>query len=76
MRLSLYIGLVAVFWALSILILQAGKKQNPFANFSSPPSAPEAQEQIKQAFLHAWTGYSKYAWGKDELCSLTKVINT
>ncbi|KAJ2955701.1 hypothetical protein NQZ79_g8329 [Umbelopsis isabellina] len=26
---------------------------------------------VKEAFLHAWNGYSKYAWGHDELLSVT-----
>lgn len=26
---------------------------------------------VKDAFLHAWNGYSKYAWGHDELLSVT-----
>src|SRR5579871_5797601 len=25
------------------------------------------KESIKQGFLHAWKGYSKYAWGADEV---------
>lgn len=29
-------------------------------------------EQVKQEFLHAWSGYKQYAWGHDELKPLTK----
>src|SRR6266480_1731215 len=29
------------------------------------------KESIKQGFLHAWNGYVKYAWGKDELLPLS-----
>eukprot|EP00929_Paragymnodinium_shiwhaense_P118299 TRINITY_DN90237_c0_g1_i1.p1 TRINITY_DN90237_c0_g1~~TRINITY_DN90237_c0_g1_i1.p1 ORF type:complete len:874 (+),score=114.23 TRINITY_DN90237_c0_g1_i1:164-2785(+) len=32
---------------------------------------PVAQD-VKKAFLHAWHGYKKYAWGLDELQPLTK----
>jgi hypothetical protein len=28
--------------------------------------------QVKQEFLHAWTGYKTYAWGHDELKPLSK----
>jgi len=33
--------------------------------------APRAEE-VRQAFLHAWRGYRKYAWGRDELQPLSK----
>jgi mannosyl-oligosaccharide alpha-1,2-mannosidase len=29
-------------------------------------------EEVRDAFLHAWRGYRKYAWGKDELQPLSK----
>ncbi|HMQ02458.1 MAG TPA: glycoside hydrolase family 47 protein [Pyrinomonadaceae bacterium] len=29
-------------------------------------------EQVKAEFLHAWNGYKKYAWGKDDLKPLSK----
>jgi len=25
------------------------------------------REKVKEAMLHAWTSYEKYAWGQDEL---------
>src|SRR5262245_15760881 len=28
--------------------------------------------QVKAEFLHAWNGYKKYAWGKDDLKPLSK----
>lgn len=29
-------------------------------------------EQVKSEFMHAWNGYKKYAWGKDDLKPLSK----
>lgn len=31
-------------------------------------------EKVKQAFLHAWNAYKKYAWGKDQLKPLSKTF--
>ena len=30
------------------------------------------RDAIKAAMQHSWRGYEKYAWGKDELCPVTK----
>ncbi len=36
------------------------------------PAEPAAvAEQVRQEFLHAWTGYRKHAWGHDELRPLS-----
>lgn len=32
----------------------------------------ERQKKVTEAFLHAWKGYKKHAWGKDELRPLSK----
>ncbi|RUP35947.1 glycoside hydrolase [Jimgerdemannia flammicorona] len=32
----------------------------------------ERQAAIREAFLHAWNGYSEYAWGADELLPISK----
>ena len=32
----------------------------------------ERQEAVVNAFKHAWMGYTKYAWGSDELLPITK----
>src|SRR5438876_11987333 len=43
-----------------------------------PPAAeqrinkPEMAMQVKAEFLHAWSGYKKYAWGHDDLKPLSK----
>ncbi|EXJ95456.1 mannosyl-oligosaccharide alpha-1,2-mannosidase [Capronia coronata CBS 617.96] len=29
------------------------------------------QEAVKEAFVHAWNGYKKYAWGRDEVAPLS-----
>lgn len=31
------------------------------------PISSERREKVKQAMLHAWTSYERYAWGQDEL---------
>ena len=27
----------------------------------------ERRQKVKEAMIHAWSSYEKYAWGKDEL---------
>jgi mannosyl-oligosaccharide alpha-1,2-mannosidase len=31
----------------------------------------QRRESVKNGFLHAWRGYTKYAWGYDELCPVS-----
>ena len=33
------------------------------------------RQQVRQAFLHAWTGYDHYAWGHDEIRPVTNETN-
>lgn len=33
---------------------------------------PKLADQVKSEFLHTWNGYTKYAWGQDELRPLSK----
>lgn len=40
--------------------------------FSNDTLARERREDIRDAMKHAWSGYRKYAWGKDELKPLKK----
>src|SRR3954462_6122391 len=45
--------------------------------FAQSPAAPkptdaETAARVRQEFLFAWSSYKKYAWGHDELKSLTK----
>ena len=37
-----------------------------------PPGDPAAARRVKAEFLHAWTGYRRYAWGHDELRPLSR----
>ncbi|HXY68225.1 MAG TPA: glycoside hydrolase family 47 protein [Gemmatimonadales bacterium] len=54
-------------WAAAVLAL---------AVLAPPSRAQEAPGQeaaaIREAFLHAWTGYERYAWGHDELLPLSR----
>ncbi|GMI97539.1 ALPHA-MANNOSIDASE IB, alpha-mannosidase 1 [Hibiscus trionum] len=36
------------------------------------PVSIERRQKVKDAMLHAWSSYEKYAWGKDELQPQTK----
>lgn len=31
------------------------------------PIDAERREKVKEAMIHAWSSYEKYAWGQDEL---------
>jgi ER degradation enhancer, mannosidase alpha-like 2 len=35
--------------------------------------AAPAAEQVRAAFLHAWRGYRRYAWGHDDLAPLSRL---
>jgi len=56
----------------------AGPPEERAQTASSPavrraaPGNPQAAEQVRQEFLHAWNGYKQYAWGHDELKPLSK----
>jgi mannosidase alpha-like ER degradation enhancer 2 len=65
-----------------LLLAFAGAAQDkPSLPQSAPPTAPapwtdqqksEMAARVRADFLHAWSGYKQYAWGHDELKSLTK----
>ena len=74
MRLSMYVIIVAVFWTISAVILSVEPKVRLRLNSDPLPKWLEAREEIQKAFLHAWSGYEKHAWGFDELCTLSKVL--
>lgn len=38
----------------------------------TPVDAPAMREAVRQACLHAWNGYKRYAWGQDALKPLSK----
>jgi mannosidase alpha-like ER degradation enhancer 2 len=40
---------------------------------SAQPAGPDAEAAaVRDAFLHAWQGYERYAWGHDELLPLSR----
>lgn len=41
---------------------KASKEQNP-----DSPLDIEQREKVREAMIHAWAAYEKYAWGQDEL---------
>lgn len=43
------------------------KRNPPVTDVDEDPVAAERREKVKDAMLHAWTCYEKYAWGMDEL---------
>ena len=45
--------------------------------FGEPLQVPHSKQQdaVIAAFQHAWKGYKKFAWGKDELRPISKVSN-
>lgn len=36
-------------------------------SFVPDPIETQRREKVKDAMVHAWTSYEKYAWGHDEL---------
>lgn len=36
-------------------------------DFAEDPIDAQRREKVKDAMLHAWSSYEKYAWGHDEL---------
>ncbi len=42
------------------------------ASVSDNPTDAEMADHVRQEFLHAWTGYKRYAWGHDALRPLSK----
>lgn len=43
------------------------KKKPALTDVDQDPVAAERRDKVKDAMLHAWTSYEKYAWGMDEL---------
>jgi len=61
------------------------KKKPALNDVDEDPVAAERRDKVKDAMLHAWASYEKYAWGMDELkvyihtfyiclCSLTPML--
>ncbi|XP_040081682.1 endoplasmic reticulum mannosyl-oligosaccharide 1,2-alpha-mannosidase [Oryx dammah] len=51
---------------------KAGLSGCPRPAFLLPASQNARQKAVVDAFLHAWAGYRKFAWGHDELKPLTR----
>lgn len=68
-----YLKLTTLTIACSLLFMVAACKKidNKQKNTSTIDKVAMAA-QVKQAFLHAWYGYKKYAWGHDELKPISK----
>nr|XP_020744182.1 endoplasmic reticulum mannosyl-oligosaccharide 1,2-alpha-mannosidase-like [Odocoileus virginianus texanus] len=47
-------------------------QQQALTTQASQASQNERQKAVVDAFLHAWAGYRKFAWGHDELKPLTR----
>ncbi|XP_028774139.1 mannosyl-oligosaccharide 1,2-alpha-mannosidase MNS1-like isoform X2 [Neltuma alba] len=49
-----------------------GQTQSEIHEERYDPITIQRREKVKDAMLHAWTSYEKYAWGKDELQPQTR----
>ncbi|HEX3252731.1 MAG TPA: glycoside hydrolase family 47 protein [Pyrinomonadaceae bacterium] len=45
------------------------------ASLHAQPANRQLAAEVKAEFLHAWTGYKKYAWGHDDLNPLSKTYH-
>ncbi|KEF60089.1 mannosyl-oligosaccharide alpha-1,2-mannosidase [Exophiala aquamarina CBS 119918] len=56
-------------------LAQIPRIQYDFESHPEPPDAKSLREKrqaaIKDAFLHAWTGYKKHAWTRDEVAPIS-----
>ncbi len=44
----------------------------PLSAAAQQPNKKKLAAEVKAEFIHAWTGYKKYAWGHDDLKPLSK----
>jgi Glycosyl hydrolase family 47 len=56
----------------AVAVIMALAAAGSRAAAQAPPSPPREATAIRSAFLHAWDGYVRYAWGHDELRPLTR----
>src|SRR6185312_9163546 len=54
---------------------QAKPHQSKKAQQALEKSSAATAKQVREDFLHAWSGYKKYAWGHDELKPLSKTYH-
>jgi mannosyl-oligosaccharide alpha-1,2-mannosidase len=57
--------LAALPW--TTIAVPHGPQLNKKQSYGPTPSSSERAAAVKEAFTHAWDGYSKYAFGHDEL---------
>lgn len=48
-------------------ITNARVREEPKEEEFDDPIDAERREKVKEAVIHAWSSYEKYAWGQDEL---------
>ncbi|KAJ1671956.1 hypothetical protein GGF38_000410 [Coemansia sp. RSA 25] len=53
----------------------AEAKPGRYRNTKLSPTNYKRREAVRAATLHAWNGYKKFAWGKDEYQPLSKSFN-
>ena len=58
------------FWAAFSILLATGVAAQPESQRAA--NDKKTAESVRGEFVHAWSGYKKYAWGHDELKPLTK----
>jgi glycosyl hydrolase family 47 len=56
----------------SDLATETRSRLAPAVHPNLPATDAAMAEKVRQEFLHAWSGYKKYAWGHDELKPLSK----
>jgi hypothetical protein len=59
---------------LLILFFQSTTQAISFRYFDDNADKIIYAEKVKQAFLHSWNAYKKYAWGQDQLKPLSKTF--
>jgi len=64
----------ALIAAATLLLAGAPRGPAPAAAVPTQPgdATPITAEQVRAAFLHAWRGYRRYAWGHDDLNPLSR----
>jgi len=58
--------------ALTAVQLLAGAAAPETPGGARPAQAPPTAAEVRAAFLHAWQGYRRYAWGHDDLDPLSR----
>ena len=48
-------------------VVSKGKTNKSTKEVLDDPIDIQRREKVKEAMLHAWSSYEKYAWGQDEL---------